>query len=684
MNGLTHRKVSTNGYWRLAAVALAFALAVGVPFFFGERSSSAQTSTAGTFLVAPLTGAPIGGVTPGGRGSYYSDTFGRSLEVSVGNVNLPAATVLDVTVDGTAVGTIRLTTYHNGVLRLSTRMGQTVPNINAGAALAVKSGSTTILSGSFILPPTPSPTATRTPYPTPSAAFFAPLSGPTIDGIMPRGVGQYAEFGTANRVLNVFVDRVHLPAGTQLSVMVGDAAVGTITLDSDGDGGLRKSTANGDTVPTVTAGTMLSVKNGSTTVLSGTFQVPPPPSPTPTISPTPNPSPRPNRFFGGWLNGRQVVPAVQTEARGVVFVALNAAETEVTVNLGFVRLSSEQSTAKIYGPAMPGETGPVIFTIDPIGGTMGRFPAATFPVTAEQVAQLRSGLWYVQIGSVNHPDGEIRGQIRGRSRPSGFSGADIDDVAVYRPSDGSWYLKTDSGYAVQPIGQPGDVPVTGDFDADGKTDSAVYRDGTWLIRRSSDGGLTTRQWGLPGDIPLRGDFDGDGTADIAVFRPSNGVWYIQRSNGTGNTIVQFGMNGDVPVVSDLDGDGRADISVYRGSTGVWYWLESKTGAFRAVQFGVSGDVPIVGDFDGDGAGDVSVYRPSTGVWYTLRSIDGGVDIRQFGLSSDIPVAGNFDSDTITDLAVFRPSTGIWYILRSSDGTVDYRYFGASGDIPALR
>lgn len=85
-------------------------------------------------------------------------------------------------------------------------------------------------------------------------------------------------------------------------------------------------------------------------------------------------------------------------------------------------------------------------------------------------------------------------------------------------------------------GQPGDVPVTGDFDGDHIADLVVYRPstGAWLMRLStrqfSAFSTVTVYWGQAGDVPMPGDYDGDGITDLAVFRPSTGVWYIAFSD----------------------------------------------------------------------------------------------------------------------------------------------------------
>jgi hypothetical protein len=87
------------------------------------------------------------------------------------------------------------------------------------------------------------------------------------------------------------------------------------------------------------------------------------------------------------------------------------------------------------------------------------------------------------------------------------------NIAIYRQSTGEWFIRRANSTLQQiPWGSPplGDVPVQGDYDADGKTDVAVYRKSTgeWLIRRSSDGGLSIVPWGAPtlGDIPIPGRY----------------------------------------------------------------------------------------------------------------------------------------------------------------------------------
>jgi hypothetical protein len=261
-----------------------------------------------------------------------------------------------------------------------------------------------------------------------------------------------------------------------------------------------------------------------------------------------------------------------------------------------------------------------------------------------------------------------------------FDGDNTSDVAIFRPSDSTWwYASSAAGGQIRAIrfGNADDRLVAADYDGDGVTDPAVYRNGQWHVLGSTRGYFTA-SFGLATDIPQTGDFDGDGNADLVVYRPSNGVWYMQLSRD-GFNATQFGNSTDIPVAADFDGDGRMDPAVYRGGT--WYMLGSTRG-FSAVQFGIAGDIPVQADFDGDGSADAAVYRG--GVWYILGSTD-GYEAVQFGVATDTPVPADYDGDGRTDIAVYRSSTTVWHILRSSQvtsaiGSYTALQFGAAGDV----
>jgi hypothetical protein len=232
------------------------------------------------------------------------------------------------------------------------------------------------------------------------------------------------------------------------------------------------------------------------------------------------------------------------------------------------------------------------------------------------------------------------------------------DITAYQinnpeyPGLGVWKIRNSSDGATNEIqwGLPDDIPLALDIDGNNTSDLAVFRpsNGTWYIQKMGDiikprtdksqsvSRFRTIKWGAAGDKPVAGDFDGDRRDELAVFRPSEGNWYIFDDDDKSYRIVHWGANGDIPIARDFDGDAKADITVYRPSNGTWYILSSMFDQIIIRQFGLSGDIPVPSDFDKDGVSDIAVFRPSDGTWYITRSSDNSFYAAQFGINGDIP------------------------------------------------
>lgn len=171
-----------------------------------------------------------------------------------------------------------------------------------------------------------------------------------------------------------------------------------------------------------------------------------------------------------------------------------------------------------------------------------------------------------------------------------YAGVDKPTVlAVFHPSSSVWYQATSTGGIASKVtyGTRGDIPVPGHYAgsaANHYADTiAVFRpsDGRWYLR-----GLGSVPFGARGDIPMPADYDGNGTTDLAVYRPSTQVFYLRGRLG-----FHYGAAGDIPVTGDFTGDGKADLALYRPSTHAWYVSGATTRTFGTAGFSPIGQAP---------------------------------------------------------------------------------------------
>ncbi len=223
-----------------------------------------------------------------------------------------------------------------------------------------------------------------------------------------------------------------------------------------------------------------------------------------------------------------------------------------------------------------------------------------------------------------------------------------DVILLVDVARGLWHAGTGgAGVAPFSFGDPGDVPLLGDWDCDGFAAPGVFRPSTGMVYVAHGPGIG-RAMGDAGDVPVVGDFDGDGCDTVSLYRPSEQRFYIfdslAQSAGVASRWFVFGDPGDTPVAGDWDGDGRDGVALHRASTGLFYFRNTLTTgvAEGELYFGNPGDRFVGGDWGiVDGADSPAVFRPADATLYLRYSVSAGVADADYpgGEPAWVPVAG---------------------------------------------
>lgn len=249
------------------------------------------------------------------------------------------------------------------------------------------------------------------------------------------------------------------------------------------------------------------------------------------------------------------------------------------------------------------------------------------------------------------------------------------------------------------------IPVSGDFDGDGKYDPAIYNQtkGIFHLQMTTFGKADLQFANTSGgELPYPADFDGDGATDSAIYNPVNQLWTYVLSTSTGVFTKPFGAPNSEPLPADYSGDGKADFGVTYVSDGKRYfeYLDSATNARTTVQLGGANSIPVPADYNLDFKADVAVAEPVNGkmIW-SIRQVDPADPTqfitvnKEFGLATDVPTPDDYNGDGKAELAVYTPMVqdqnnanatigGVWSYLDSSltPPVTVTRNFGITGGV----
>ena len=287
-------------------------------------------------------------------------------------------------------------------------------------------------------------------------------------------------------------------------------------------------------------------------------------------------------------------------------------------------------------------------------------------ITHWTVAGLKAGKWTIVSSGPKVKSVDARGvfNVTGAKALAGdFNGDGVDEVALFVA--GEWLLdingngEWDKQDLWAKLGDEGDMPVVGDWDADGKDDIGIFGP-EWRGDRPA----IAREPGLPDpanlvrtkpkNLPPQGE-EAPPQERLLQRNPQNSG----RADLVDH-IFRFGQHEDQAIAGDFNGDGIATVGVFRA--GKWKLDVDGDGKFterdEEREFGQAGDQAIVGDFDGDGLDEIAIVRNGQVIVDSNRNgvIDAADQIFELDNAVDQVVVGDFDGDGKDEPALHRSLT----------------------------
>jgi hypothetical protein len=99
--------------------------------------------------------------------------------------------------------------------------------------------------------------------------------------------------------------------------------------------------------------------------------------------------------------------------------------------------------------------------------------------------------------------------------------------------------------------EPGDEPIVGDWNGDGRDTIGVRREGRWLLRNVLAAGYADVVFTFgdgPAEVAVVGDVTGDGRDTVGVLEDT--LWSFRDANSDGEPAVTLRYLGDPSIVSD--------------------------------------------------------------------------------------------------------------------------------------